>query len=416
MPEIHDKRASLVKTMRSLVAKAETEDRPLNGEETAKLKEMENEFDSYTATIEAQNKTAQMEAVLKQPITQAVLDQPGAEALKGIDRPKFDAIMDAYGRALCHGVLQLHGAPEFTDEHRTILKAALEQGTDPDGGYLVPPQEFVAQLIKFIDDIVWIRSRATKFTLTTAKSMGIPSLDTDPSDADWTQEIGTVQEDTAMKFGKRELSPNLLSKLIKVSMRLLDTGAIPVEQLVINRLGYKFGVTEEKAFLLGTGAKQPLGLFVQSVDGISASRNEATDNTVTAITGDGLINAKYKLKGQYWLRAEWLFHRDAMKQIALLKDTHNRYLFLESLRAGEPDQLLGLPIMMSEFVPNTFTTGLFVGMVGDFSHYWIVDAMSMTMQRLVEKYAENNQIGFIGRKETDGMPVLEEAFVRVTLA
>jgi hypothetical protein len=40
----------------------------------------------------------------------------------------------------------------------------------------------------------------------------------------------------------------------------------------------------------------------------------------------------------------------------------------------------------------------------------------MEMQRLVELYAATNQIGFIGRKETDGMPVLAEAFVRVTLA
>jgi hypothetical protein len=30
--------------------------------------------------------------------------------------------------------------------------------------------------------------------------------------------------------------------------------------------------------------------------------------------------------------------------------------------------------------------------------------------------AETNQVGFIGRLETDGAPVLEEAFVRVKLA
>jgi HK97 family phage major capsid protein len=71
---------------------------------------------------------------------------------------------------------------------------------------------------------------------------------------------------------------------------------------------------------------------------------------------------------------------------------------------------------MSEYAPSTFTTGLYVGILGDFSKYWIVDALDMEMQRLVELYAATNQIGFIGRKETDGMPCLEEAFVRVTLA
>ena len=61
-------------------------------------------------------------------------------------------------------------------------------------------------------------------------------------------------------------------------------------------------------------------------------------------------------------------------------------------------------------------TGKYVGLFGDFSNYWIVDALSMQIQRLSELYAETNQVGFIGRLETDGAPVLEEAFVRVRLA
>ena len=40
----------------------------------------------------------------------------------------------------------------------------------------------------------------------------------------------------------------------------------------------------------------------------------------------------------------------------------------------------------------------------------------MELQRLDELYAATNQVGFIGRMELDGMPVLAEAFTRVTLA
>jgi hypothetical protein len=39
----------------------------------------------------------------------------------------------------------------------------------------------------------------------------------------------------------------------------------------------------------------------------------------------------------------------------------------------------------------------------------------MQFQRLNELYAETNQTGIIGRKETDGQPVLSEAFARVKL-
>ena len=48
--------------------------------------------------------------------------------------------------------------------------------------------------------------------------------------------------------------------------------------------------------------------------------------------------------------------------------------------------------------------------------YWIADALTMTIQVLKELYAESNQTGYIGRLETDGAPVLAEAFARVKLA
>ena len=43
----------------------------------------------------------------------------------------------------------------------------------------------------------------------------------------------------------------------------------------------------------------------------------------------------------------------------------------------------------------------YIGILGNFSHYWIADAMSMQIQRLNELYAETNQVGFIGRLETE---------------
>ena len=129
-----------------------------------------------------------------------------------------------------------------------------------------------------------------------------------------------------------------------------------------------------------------------------------------------MIEAKFTLKGQYWASARWAFHRDAVKQITKLKDGEGQYVWRQSVREGEPYTLLGLGMTLSEWAPNTFATGQYVGRLGDFRHYWIVDALSMQIQRLNELYAETNQVGFIGRLETDGAPVLEEAFVRVKLA
>ena len=63
--------------------------------------------------------------------------------------------------------------------------------------------------------------------------------------------------------------------------------------------------------------------------------------------------------------------------------------------------LLGFSVITSEFAPSTFTTGQYIGILGDFSHYWIANAMNMQIQRLNELYAETNQVGFIGRLETE---------------
>ena len=239
------------------------------------------------------------------------------------------------------------------------------------------------------------------FPVPQADSLGVPSLDNDPADADWTAEIATGSEDSTMDFGKRELWPHPAAKRLKVSKKLLRNSGMNVERIVMERLAYKFSVTEEKVFMTGTGSNQPLGLFTSSSDGISSARDVSTGNTTTAIQFDGLIEAKYSVKGGYWKNAKWLFHRDAMRNISKLKDGEGQYLWLPSVREDEPDRLLGQELLTSEFVPNTFTTGLFVGMYGDFKHYWIADALSVVIQRLTELYAEANQDGFIARMEVD---------------
>ena len=249
-----------------------------------------------------------------------------------------------------------------------------------------------------------------------AISLGCPTLASEPADADWTGEITpAVSEDTGMAFGKRELKPHLSSKLVKFS-RLLLQNAPNAEAFVADRLAYKFGVTEEKAFMIGSGSGQPLGLFTASADGISTSRDLSTSNTATAITFDGLIRNRQNVKAQYRKQSKWVFHRDAMTQIMLIKDGMGRYIWNPSATAEMPDMLLGQAVFESEYAPNTFTASKYVGLYGDFSFYYIADVNAYEVQTLVEKYAEYNQIGLIARKYTDGMPVIEEAFSRVKLS
>ena len=136
--------------------------------------------------------------------------------------------------------------------------------------------------------------------------------------------------------------------------------------------------------------------------------------SATDFTADGLIDAKFTLKAAYWNRpsTRWLMHRDGLRKIRKLKDSTNQYLWTPGLAGGEPDRVLDIPYIISEYAPNTFTTGLYVAVLGDLSNYWIAESMAFEIQRLNELYAESNQVGYIGRQEVDGMPALEEAFVR----
>lgn len=409
LKELREQRGKMVHDAREILNRAEAEKRELTAEEDGKYKELFGKQESLRAQIEREEQLAEAERQAAEASLRHKESGKPAPGEPGEQRSVGPRGTDEYRAAFRK---YLVGGRDALDASEI---RALQADSDTAGGYMVMPEQMVAGLIKAVDDAVFIRQRATKFQVPGAASLGCPTLAADPADADWTAEIATGSEDSSMAFGKRDLKPLPLAKLIKVSNKLLRQ--VPgTEALVLARLAYKFGISQEKAFMTGSGANQPLGIFTASNDGIPTSRDVSTGNAQTAPTFDGLISAKFGLKGQYWNKAEWLFHRDVLAVIAKLKDGEGQYLWRESVRAGEPDRLLNLPVMMTEYGPNTLTSGQYVGALGDFSHYWIADALDMQIQRLVELYAETNQTGFIGRLECDGMPTLAEAFVRVKLA
>lgn len=402
LKELREQRAKLAADMRAILDAAGTEKRAPAAEEIAKHDELFVKTEELRKAIETE--TRQIE--LDREIAARADEEQRRES--GTGTPDKEAELRVKGfRSWLKGATAGEGLAEFR---------ALSAGADTEGGFLVTPEQFVAQLIKAVDNEVFIRRRATIIPVPAAMSLGVPTLEADPDDADWTTELQTGNEDAAMAFGKRVLQPRPFAKRIKVSNDLLRKSLLPAESIIQQRLAYKFGVTEEKGFMTGSGAGRPLGVFTVSPDGIPAARDVSDGNTATAITFDGLINAKYSVKAQYWARASWTFHRDTVKAISKLKDGDGQYLWRPSVREGEPDTVLGHPMDISEYAPNTFTTGLYVGLFGDMSFYWIADAMNMQLQRLSELYAETNQVGFIGRAEVDGMPVMGEAFARVKLA
>lgn len=407
--EMLEKRAKLIADARAILEAANTAKRALTQEEQNSYDKLFDEANGLKATIDRQERQEAAEKELELPYQAGTRPNPQQQNGNGNSADVEKRKYEAFNRALPFLIAQdWRGiAPQ---EYR-----ALQADLDVSGGVLRPPTQFVNELIKTVDNLVFMRQMATVMSVPNADSLGVPTLENDPADADWTSELATGSEDSTMSFGKRELKPHPLAKRIKISRKLIR--AVPNSaDLVKARLAYKFAITQEKGFLTGNGSGQPLGVFTASALGISTGRDVSTDNTTIAVTFDGLFNAKYSLKAAYWPEAQWMAHRDFYKQVAKLKDGEGQYIWQQSVQVNQPDMLLGAPTTMSEYAPNTFTTGQYVAMLGAWKNYWIADAQNMEFQLLQELYAESNQVGLIGRLESDGQPVLEEAFVRVKLA
>lgn len=429
--EKRERRFKLITDARALLDTAEAANRDLNAEERTQYDAFLAETETLRVQIEREERQAELE--------RGTLEQRGRERGQGpandgrgapvIDQAAIDALPEEFRE---HFRRSARITPEYRRAFRNYLRSGviapmLEQGeanqeyrdldasVGTSGGFLRAPLQMVQTLIKKVDDLVFIRALATKFQVPQAASLGAVSLTSDPDEGDWTSELATGSPDAGMAFGRRELHPQPLAKRLKISNLLLRSAVLDVEGLVLQRLAYKRAITQEKGFLTGGGVKEPLGVFTASPDGISTGR-DVTCGTATTITFDGLNDAKYNQKAQYWDKMIWLFHRTALSQISKIKDGEGQYMWQPSRLVGQPDTLLGTGFRMSEYAPNTFTTGKYVGMIGDFSWYWIADSLDLQIQRLIELYAEANQTGFITRQETDGMPVLEEAFTRLKLA
>lgn len=452
--ELKAKRATHIGEARKLLDKANTEKRELNTEERTQYDSAHGEAKKLKTRIDDEERQLQLDDEARQTRPPVNTPAAGGEG-QGSNDDEERSLEEANdllrtdteeARALVRIFKQMTGREGGSpNEFRREAMRKLEKGTrgskqyrqafeqlirtgrpgaglieardaqadsQADGGYMLAPAQMVNTLIKTLDNTVHVRGLATRFA-TGHSGLGAVSLDADVDDFDWTVELATG-DTTGVQLGKREMKPHPLAKRALFS-KTLARNAPDVIALLNQRLAYKLGITQEKAYLTGDGQQKPLGVMTASNDGIPTSRDVSTGNLATSIQVDGLKNAKWSLKSEHRRNARWMFHRDGLTQIDKLKDGNGQYLWQASVVAGQPDRLLNLPIDESEYMPNTFTSGLYVGILANWQYYWILDSLDLAIQVLVELYAGTNKNGIHARYEGDGMPVLSEAFTRVKL-
>lgn len=411
--ELQNQRREGVEKQKSMIKEARKNNRDFTKNEEEEYQKLDGHFDAISEIIQSYKngdnppivgmRTSPLYRNEKNTNTIGVKNMPNTDNYTY--NPDGTESRDAFNR-----YIQLGPNAISPSEFR-----ALAADNDTAGGYLVTPRQVANSFIQDLDDAVFIRKLATQFQVPNAQSLGCPALGNDLGDPTWTAELGTGNEDHDLDLQLRELNPHPAARRIKVSNKLLRSASLNPEDIVRNRMLQKMAVVHENGFLNGNGVNQPLGIFTVSDQGINTDRDVSTDNTPTNITVDGLKNAVGHLKPQYRKNAEWVMHRDVFLQITKLQDGNGRYLLESNISKAEGPALLGFPVNISEYAPNSLTANSYVAALCAWKYYYIVDAMDIQIQRLVELYAESHQTGYFVRAESDGMPVLSNAFVRVQL-
>lgn len=294
----------------------------------------------------------------------------------------------------------------------------LVEGSDVAGRFLVP-EDWRAEIVRGRPGSVVMRPRArvVQTSRDVIKAPKLTGAGTNYSSAvrmTWGPETPAAESHrTEPTFGQVVIPVHTAMASTRLSLDLIEDAATPVEALLRELYVEAFALGEDDSYLTADGNGKPQGLTAAVAGGTIASVASGDANLVTA---DGLIDVQYALPTQYWMDAVWVMNAaSTARAIRKLKDANDDYLWQRGLAAGEPDTLLGKAIAYSGFMPDV-AAGAYPVIYGDLRNYWIVDRVGMTLQRLGEKYAEENMVGFVARKRTGGQVVLGDAFRALRIA
>ena len=257
---------------------------------------------------------------------------------------------------------------------RAVDLKTLQVAIDPQGGYLTPP-EYSNEIIRDITLFSPIRSIASVRT-TTSPSVLYPKR-TAITAAAWTSEATDATE-SEPAFGQREIVNHEATTFVDVSNKLLADSAGVAESEVRLALSENFGQLEGAAFVNGNSVGKPEGIL-QNPDVAYIPTGSAA-----AITADSLFDLMYALAPQYRNRGTWLLNGTSLATIRKLKTGDGEYLWQPALQAGQPETLLGRPVVEAVDMPD-IAGNAFPVAFGDFgTGYRIVDRVSLSI--LVNPY------------------------------
>jgi len=407
---------------------AQTEGRTWSGEELQSWKRMEADLDIVERSLESATRGLAIKARLEAPASAPVSTRTATAAERGRPADYASDMRDVSGLGGSERAAAYERAFEtYVRRGESRLnpgqQALLETGrsaefrdlslTSAAGGYTVPPG-FVQKLTDFLKLYGGMLQSANVIQTDTGQPLQWPTSDDTGNTGAILAEGTTIGTSVDVTFSTRTLGAYLYSsKLVKISVQLLQDSAFDLNNWLPMKLGQRVGRAINAHFTNGTGAgAQPVGL----VPNVSVGKQGIVGQTTSVIYDDIVdlihsvdpayrhvaVNLEANPNGSFGPNAGFMMADTSLKVIRKLKDSQGHPLWQPSLEVGMPSTLLGYPISINQDMPVMAASAKSIAFGDYHAAYVIRQVAGYQLLRLSERFADTLQVGFLAFGRFDG--------------
>lgn len=298
-----------------------------------------------------------------------------------------------------------HGASELNQEERHALiemqKRAQAAGVDDKGGYTVP-KEFVAKIYEKMKAYGGVAEICQILETDKGNEIYWPTTDGTEEEGELLGE-NTVASDEDIEFGSDSVgSKKISSKIIRVSNELLNDSGVNIEEFLSRRIARRIGRTEAKLLVKGTGKSSGTGKPVQPKGLEVSAKSGATTASATELLWTEVNKLIHSVDPSYRSspNTRLLFNDATLEILENMTDKQGRPIWIPNLIGGAPATILKYQYQIDQGVDD-FEEGKNFMFFGDFDLFVLRRVRYMTLKRLVERYAEYDQTGFLAFHRMD---------------
>lgn len=264
-----------------------------------------------------------------------------------------------------------------------------------EGAELIP-EDFVPSIEIALLATSRIRAFATVLRTLTGAALPWPTIDDTGNDADVPGE-GAAATVTDVVTGNITFNAYTSASIVKVSIELMQDTPLNMTQVLGELLGKRIGRYQNGDFTTGDGAGNANGI-------VTAATQAFVSSSKVALVNDEVVKMPFQVDPEYQSGpgVAWMMHNFFAQECRLLKDSNNRYLWLDGLERGQPSSLMGYPVCINQGMASAHAGSAKVIIFGDISKYLIRDVGTVVIKHLVERYANELNEAFVGYMRSDG--------------